>query len=396
MTHNVFANTWQVASQSGMNKSIARFPDVCLSPPGPPAGPLPIPYPDTSFSTDLKEGSTTVKVGGKPAALAQQSYYKPSVLGNEAATRSFGASVVTHQITGKTYFQAWSMDVKIEGKNVCRHIDITTSNHNSPPAATPPMPTVELQTLPAQDAIDDGKCPCCGEALHPWQKDDDGAPLKPIPERQYWEKKIKRREDELNAKKSALGSGKDKALRAIDAKLAALGATRGKLDQLMNLKADSRQKVKAARASGASPAEATKAGCLNVNENDGQGCGTYFDTADVEYKKSLVSLGDPTKKVTELKTPAQLASADFSSTQYQTALGKSGPTPKAGAIAQWEAANPPHKIVPPTKMDHKTPKQAGGCNSAYNTAPSTWYSNPADKANPCTQVEDIHVELELL
>ncbi len=164
MSHNVFANTWQVAAKSGMNKSIARFPDVCLSPPGPPAGPLPIPYADTSFSSDLKEGSTTVKIGGKPAALAQQSYYKPSALGNEAATRSFGASVVTHQITGKTYFQAWSMDVKIEGKNVCRHIDITTSNHGSYPGATPPAPTAEQQA--ALDRMDeaDPKCPCCGES----------------------------------------------------------------------------------------------------------------------------------------------------------------------------------------------------------------------------------------
>ena len=95
MSHNVFANTWQIAAKAGMNKSIARFPDVCLSPPGPPAGPIPIPYPDTSFSTDLKEGSQTVKIAGQPVALAQQSYYKPSVLGNEAATRSFGTSVVT-------------------------------------------------------------------------------------------------------------------------------------------------------------------------------------------------------------------------------------------------------------------------------------------------------------
>ena len=75
--HNVFANMWQIAAKSWMNKSIARFPDVCLSPPSPPAGPIPIPYPNTSFSTDLKKGTKTVKVGGKPAAQAQKSFYKP-------------------------------------------------------------------------------------------------------------------------------------------------------------------------------------------------------------------------------------------------------------------------------------------------------------------------------
>jgi hypothetical protein len=160
--HNVFANMWQVAAKAGMNKSIARFPDVCLSPPSPPAGPIPIPYPDTAFSSDLKDGSSTVKIAGKPVALAQKSFYKPSVLGNEAATRSFGANVITHQITGKTVFQAWSMDVKVEGKNVCRHIDITTSNHASDPAGEAvPAPTVEGATSATSAKPD--PCPCCGD-----------------------------------------------------------------------------------------------------------------------------------------------------------------------------------------------------------------------------------------
>jgi len=90
MTKNVFAGTWEIAAENGMNKSIARFPDVCMSPPSPPAGPIPIPYPDTSFSNNLKSGSSTVKIGGKGAALAQKSYYQEPVLGDEAATRTFG------------------------------------------------------------------------------------------------------------------------------------------------------------------------------------------------------------------------------------------------------------------------------------------------------------------
>jgi len=167
MTKNVFAGMWEIAAKNGMNKSIARFPDVCLSPPSPPAGPIPIPYPDTSFSTDLKEGSETVNIGGQPAALAQKSYYQPSVLGDEAATRTFGANILTHQITGKTYFQAWCMDVKFEGKNVCRHFDITTSNHASPPTTTAPLPTGENMSLAEQDAlIKEGKCPCCKGPAH--------------------------------------------------------------------------------------------------------------------------------------------------------------------------------------------------------------------------------------
>ena len=178
MSHEVYANGWEIAGKSGMNKSIARFPDVCLSPPSPPAGPIPVPYPNTSFSSDLKKGSKSVKLDGKPAALAQQSYYKPSVLGDEAATQSFGANVVTHQITGKTYFQAWSMDVKIEGKNVCRHFDITTSNHASSGTTTVPGVALEKALL---DKIKEGICPCCDKDLHAGQIGGE-----PVPEEVWY------------------------------------------------------------------------------------------------------------------------------------------------------------------------------------------------------------------
>lgn len=167
MTKNVFAGKWEIAAENGMNKSIARFPDVCMSPPSPPAGPIPIPYPNTSFSNNLKSASTTVLIGGKGAALAQKSYYKESVLGNEAATRTFGANVVSHQITGKTFFQAWCMDVKFENKNVCRHFDITTSNHASVDTTDVPAPAVEvLDMADGDDKSDPTKwCQCC--KLHP-------------------------------------------------------------------------------------------------------------------------------------------------------------------------------------------------------------------------------------
>lgn len=127
---NVFANGNEVACKAGGGKVIASFPDVCLSPPPPPAGPIPIPYPNTSFSKDMKKGSKKVKIDGKPVMLKDQSYYKTSPLGNETATKGQGAGVASHVITGTTYFVAWSMDVKFEGKNVDRHVDFTTSNHN--------------------------------------------------------------------------------------------------------------------------------------------------------------------------------------------------------------------------------------------------------------------------
>jgi hypothetical protein len=159
---DVYANGMEIAAKCGSSKVIAAFPDVCMSPPSPPAGPVPVPYPNTSSSADLKNGTKTVKVGGKPASVGTQSFYKTSPLGDEAATRSFGASVVTHVITGKTYFGAHSMDVEFEGKSVNRHLDITTSNHGSYPGSTPPSPTLEKAVQRALERIAEEKCPCCG------------------------------------------------------------------------------------------------------------------------------------------------------------------------------------------------------------------------------------------
>lgn len=320
MTHKVFANNWQIAAKSGTNKSIARFPDVCLSPPSPPAGPIPVPYPDTSLSTDLKKGSKTVKIAKKPVALSQQSFYKPSVLGNEAATKSFGASVITHQITGKTYFQAWSMDVKFEGKNVCRHIDITTSNHACNPPATPPAPSLETQSMAdAIDAINNDKCPCCGKDLHSWQKDASRNAYTPIKEDDFWQKKI----DQLPA---------------------------GRKDIFQNIF----DKMKAAKAKSRADARAGQSGCPNVHENEESGCAIYFDIP-ANAKSTYTS---PRTGKSRQMTTAKTAKKNFEDKD------------KKAAVAAWNAANP-GKDFTGQKLNHKTPTVAGGCNNAHNVAPES-------------------------
>jgi hypothetical protein len=128
MSTNVYANGMEVSGKATPNKSVAAMPDTCLSPPSPPAGPVPIPYPNTAMASDTTDGSSSVKVGGQEAGLKNQSKYKQSN-GNEPATNSFGAGVVSHKITGAMKFAAWSMDVTFEGENVTRFGDLTTHNH---------------------------------------------------------------------------------------------------------------------------------------------------------------------------------------------------------------------------------------------------------------------------
>lgn len=138
MGNQVYANGREVACKAADGKAIAAMPDVCFTPPQTPATPpgVPIPYPNTGMASDCTEGSKTVQISGQEAMLKDQSYFKKSS-GDEAGSAP-KKGVITSQITGKVYFTVWSMDVKFEGENVVRHMDLTTHNHGSPLANTPP------------------------------------------------------------------------------------------------------------------------------------------------------------------------------------------------------------------------------------------------------------------
>ncbi len=132
MPHFVFANDNEIASKSADGISPAAFPDVCISPgPPPPPGGIPIPYPNTCFAKDLTKVSKTVFIKKKGAALENKSYFSKST-GDEPATLPLKKGVVSGNITGKCFFQSWSMNVKIEGKGVARHMDLVSHNHGSP------------------------------------------------------------------------------------------------------------------------------------------------------------------------------------------------------------------------------------------------------------------------
>jgi len=143
----VFANGMSIACKVANGKTIAAMPDVCLSPPTPPAGPVPIPYPNTAMASDTTNGSKTVQIGGDEVMLKDQSTFKKST-GDEAATKSLGMGVVSHQIQGTVAFVAWSMDVKFESANVPRHLDMTLHNGASNPYDTPPWPYLDAMALP--------------------------------------------------------------------------------------------------------------------------------------------------------------------------------------------------------------------------------------------------------
>src|SRR5689334_15110124 len=89
MSNQVYANGREFSCKAADGKSVAAFPDVCLSPPSPPAGPVPIPYPNTAYASDTSNGSKTVLISDKEVMIKDSSYFKTST-GDEAATKSLG------------------------------------------------------------------------------------------------------------------------------------------------------------------------------------------------------------------------------------------------------------------------------------------------------------------
>lgn len=134
MTLTVFAEMMGLFHKGSNGKGIAPL-DVCLSPPPPPAGPVPIPYVNLVSASDLTKGSKTVKVDGEPTALEDVSVCSTST-GDEPGTQ--GGGVVSHKTKGKANFTLWSFTVKVEGKGVARHGDPLLQNTGSPPNCTAP------------------------------------------------------------------------------------------------------------------------------------------------------------------------------------------------------------------------------------------------------------------
>ena len=173
MSNQVYANNMEVSCKQAAGKSICAFPDVCMTPPQTPATPpgVPIPYPNTGMASDTTDGSSSVKVSGQEVMLKNKSCFKKS-MGDEAGCAP-KKGVMTSKNMGKVYFIAWSMDVKIEGENVVRNMDMTTHNHGSTSNTGPMLyadrmaaaniPGCEKERKRVEDACDPpedkAKCP---------------------------------------------------------------------------------------------------------------------------------------------------------------------------------------------------------------------------------------------
>src|SRR4051794_10354171 len=146
MGDTVFINGRAAVHKGSAGKSIA-FPDVCLCPPTPPAGPIPTPLPNNVQAMDLDGGASTVVIEGNPAGK-QTSYFKKST-GNEVS-RPTGGGVVTAGVQGKAYYQSFAMNVMFGGEPAVRHLDLLPHTHMGPqPGNSPPAPWLATMQVPA-------------------------------------------------------------------------------------------------------------------------------------------------------------------------------------------------------------------------------------------------------
>ncbi len=179
MANDVFANGREISCKAADGKSVAAFPDVCFTPPECPATPpgVPIPYPNTAFAKDTTNGSKTVKISGKEVMLKNVSYFKTSTGDEPGCAAKKG--VLTSVNKGKAYFTSWSMDVKFEGKNVVRHLDLTTHNHASQPGNTPPWVYADTASLrkACQEELNEAKRKCqpTAEEKNDFKRDQERA-----------------------------------------------------------------------------------------------------------------------------------------------------------------------------------------------------------------------------
>jgi uncharacterized Zn-binding protein involved in type VI secretion len=124
MIPTVIINKLTVVHKKSDGIATASAPDVCKTPT--PGGLTPLPYPNVAFSKDLVKGSRTVKTNSVPAALKDSEF--ATSYGDEPGT---GGGIKSGVNKGKAKFTNYSMDVKIEGRNVARLSDPMSMNGNN-------------------------------------------------------------------------------------------------------------------------------------------------------------------------------------------------------------------------------------------------------------------------
>jgi len=170
------------------------------------------------------------------------------------------------------------MDVTFDGKPVCRHLDIMTSNHlGAQPGGTPPMPELESMSLSGMggdgseedEEEKEKKCPCCGEPKHPNQGDAEKV------SEEEWYRVDEKTEGSLRGE-----------LEAIEKQYPADPGRRGEKKEVFVAKDKLRRQIAALEERKTTLKEMRQLGCPSLPTPPNGGCGTYFKQTDPEKTKA--------------------------------------------------------------------------------------------------------------
>jgi hypothetical protein len=150
----VFANSRTIVHKGDGLTNISAPPDVCKTP-GPPTGPVPVPYVNIAQDAMLAQGTKNVTVEGNPAAIANSNLAVSA--GDEPGS---AGGVISAKIKGKLTWLAASPDVKLEGKGVVRFAEPTMHNGNTGNATGVQGGMVWHY---GDDPIAGASCPACGQ-----------------------------------------------------------------------------------------------------------------------------------------------------------------------------------------------------------------------------------------
>jgi hypothetical protein len=153
MPVTVGVNQLSVVHRSSNGVTVA-FPDVCKTP-APPGPPIPIPYPNIAKSSDTAQGTKKVKCDGNPICHKDSNFMMST--GDEAGSLM---GVASNKIKGKAEFVNFSFDVKVEGKNVARALDLMLHNDKN----TPPFPVIQPPII-SIPAVEKNECLICGKPM---------------------------------------------------------------------------------------------------------------------------------------------------------------------------------------------------------------------------------------
>jgi hypothetical protein len=124
MPTHILVNGLGLTRKGTIGASVATLPDVCKTPT--PGGPVPIPYPNFADQGTLDKGTTSVKAKGNMIAIKGSEY--STSFGDEPGT---ARGVTSSTFKKETEWITYSFDVKMDGKNACRHTDKKFHNHKN-------------------------------------------------------------------------------------------------------------------------------------------------------------------------------------------------------------------------------------------------------------------------